>query len=80
MASKKRRPGKRCRVRLQAMMKPNTRFTSDASSDAPKLSRSEASTRGSVTTSQKRSGLSSVVRMNAADSGINTTSDRYSMV
>ncbi len=61
-------------------MKPNTALIAAASSAAPKLSRSEASTRGVVTTCQNFAGPSSAERRNAADSGISTISETYNSV
>jgi len=80
MASNSRRPGKRWRVKAQAMMNPNTALIAAASSAAPKLRRSEASTRGVVTTCQNLAGPSSAERRKAADRGSSTISDTYSSV
>ena len=76
MASNSRQPAKRWRVSAQAMLKPKTALIPVASSEAPKLSRSEASTRGVVTTCQNFSGPSSAERRNTAESGIRTISER----
>ena len=56
-------------------MKPNTALISAASSAAPKLRRSEASTRGVVTTCQNCTGRARAERTKAADSGISTISE-----
>ena len=61
-------------------MRPNSTLISAAISEAPKLNRREASTRGAVTTSQKWPHPKPALRMNTADSGINTSSERYTMV
>ena len=80
MASNSRRPGNRSRVSAQAMMKPNTALINAASSEAPKLSSSDAMTRGVVTTCQNFTGPSSAERRNTADSGISTSSETYNTV
>ncbi len=68
------------RVSAHAITKPNTALTSAASSAAPKLRRSEASTRGTVTTCQNSAAPSRSENRNTADSGISTISDTYSSV
>jgi hypothetical protein len=54
-------------------MRPNTALTSAASSEAPKVSRYEASTRGVVVASTNCCHVSVAVFRNAADSGSSTT-------
>jgi hypothetical protein len=58
------------------MMKPNTALMAQAMSAAPKLNRSDAKTRGVLTTAQKRPKPSSALRRKVAESGISTISDR----
>src|ERR1700689_4831852 len=59
------------------MMNPITALMAAAITDAPNLTRSDASARGAVTTCQNFSGPSSADRRNVADSGISTTSEAY---
>ena len=80
MASMSRLPGNRYRTKTQATRRPNRALTHAASNAAPKLRRKDATTRGAVTTVQKWPKPRSRLRMKVADSGISTTSDRYSMV
>src|SRR5882757_602544 len=62
------------------MTSPNAALTAAAISAAPKLKRSDATTRGAHTTAQKCPRPEPKLRMNVADSGISTSSDRYTMV
>src|SRR5260221_11482905 len=62
------------------MTSPNAALTAAASSAAPKLKRSDAMTLGAVTTTQKCPQPEPMLRMNVADNGISTSSDRYTMV
>src|SRR5450631_2554225 len=80
MASMSRLNGNRYRTKTHAMTSPNTALTAAASSAAPKLNRSEATTLGAVTTAQKCPHPESRLRKNVADKGIKTINDRYSMV
>ncbi len=57
-------------------MPPNTALTAAASSEAPKLSRYEASTRGLLTAAQNACQLMVKVLRKAADSGISTIRPR----
>src|SRR5882757_9418228 len=61
-------------------MSPKITLIRAAINEAPKLKRREAVTRGAVTTSQKWPQPNPRLRMNTADSGISTSSDRYTMV
>src|SRR3984957_12508082 len=62
------------------MTSPNTALTAAASSAAPKLNRSEATTLGAVTTAQKCPQPESRLRMKVADKGMRMMRDRYSIV
>src|SRR5436309_3186901 len=61
-------------------MPPNTTFSAAASSDAPKVSLYEATTRSDVTAAQKAPQLKVKVFRNTADNGISTINARYSSV
>src|SRR6202035_118634 len=64
----------------QATMRPKIALTSAAINEAPKLRRSEAITRGAVTTCQKWPQPDPKLRMKTAHRGISTSNDRYTMV
>ena len=57
---------------------PKTRFTSAAASEAPKVSRYDATTRGEATVSQKPCQPSPALLMGKAASGMSTSTLRYS--
>ena len=80
MASTSRLKGKVYRTSTQATMRPKKTLIVAAIREAPKLRRRDASTLGAVTTSQKWLQPNPVLRMNTADRGIRTISDRYTMV
>src|SRR5258708_3089623 len=80
MASMRRLNGNRYRTKTHAMTSPNSAFTAAASSAAPKLNRSEATTLGAVTTAQKCPQPESRLRMKVADNGMRMIKERYSIV
>src|SRR5258708_4400150 len=80
MASMRRLNGNRYRTKTHAMTSPNSAFTAAASSAAPKLKRSAATTLGAGTTAQKCPHPESRLRMNVADKGMRMIKERYSIV
>src|SRR5687768_13051285 len=79
-ASTNRRPGNWYRTSTQATTKPNTALTAAAISDAPTLSRYDATTRGSLMVCQNASHVIDAVRAGSVISGTMTMRQRYSSV
>src|SRR5664279_5906878 len=73
-------PGNRYRTKTHATSRPKPALIPAAMSDAPNVSRYDASTRGDVTASTNAGHVMVAVFKNVAPSGNSTIRPRYSMV